>query len=61
MTQKELAKKLDVSVGTVMNWENNGTIPVPKIFPQLAKLFGISAEDVTHLFDQQPTESAASQ
>lgn len=56
MTQTAVAEKLSVDPSTVSRWEASETIPEPKHFPKLAKLFGMTAEEVVSLFD----ESAAS-
>jgi transcriptional regulator with XRE-family HTH domain len=51
LTQQQLGEKLGVTQGAVKKWENGLSLPSPKYFPMLAKLFRMSAEEVTHLFD----------
>lgn len=63
LTQQELADKLDLSQAAVKKWENGDAKPSPRFFPKLARIFKMTAEDVTHLFDKpapaEPANSAA--
>jgi transcriptional regulator with XRE-family HTH domain len=60
LTQQQLADRLGVSQSAVVNWERekNRDIPQAEHFPKLAKIFGISAEEVTHLFDEPAASTA---
>lgn len=45
-TQKDIAKKLNVTVPTVSNWERHGSSPLPKYVPMLAELLGVSSKEI---------------
>ncbi len=44
LTQKELAKKLNVSPQAVSKWETNTSLPDIALVVPLAKIFGISTD-----------------
>jgi len=45
-TQNQLASMLNVTYKAVSKWENGGGLPDTSIFPQLAKLFGVSSDEL---------------
>jgi transcriptional regulator with XRE-family HTH domain len=59
LTQKQLAKKVGVDQSTVSRWGKNECIPEPQHFPKLARIFRMTPEEVTHLFDPEHATSAA--
>lgn len=54
LTQQQLAKRLGVSQATVGYWERGEKVPSPMYFPKLARIFHMTPEEVTHLFDKEP-------
>lgn len=44
-SQEDLANKLDVSNGSVGNWESGPTIPRPVVLRKIAALFEVEVED----------------
>lgn len=58
LTQSQLAKRMGVSQAAIGNWEAGRDIPSPEFIPRLAKLFKMSAEEVTYIFDA-PQPAAA--
>ncbi len=46
-TQLELASRLGVTPVTIYNWERGRTEPRVSQFRQLARLFGVSMDDLT--------------
>lgn len=46
LTQDGLAEKLGVSAQAVSKWENDQTCPDITLLPQLAKLFGITVDEL---------------
>ena len=42
MTQADVAKKLEVAVSTIRNWENGSTFPKQPVIEKLCDLYGIS-------------------
>ena len=46
LTQEELAKHMDVSPQAVSKWENDQTCPDISALPKLAKLFGVSVDEL---------------
>lgn len=60
LTQQQLADKLGVTQRAVCKYENGQSMPAPRHFPKLAKIFRMTSEEVTHLFDGRPLESAQS-
>ncbi len=57
MTQEELAVNLGVSPQAVSKWENNLSCPDISLLPSIAKLFGISVDDLLGV--TAATENAA--
>ena len=49
MTQKALADKLFVSAQAVSRWENNEVEPSITTLTELAKIFGVSADEILGL------------
>lgn len=60
MTQQELGNQLGVDRSTVSRWESGDCIPEARHFPRLAEIFGMTPEEVTHLFDAAPAAPASS-
>lgn len=46
MTQRELAKKLGVTVSTVTKWENEGFIPRGSTLIKLSKIFNVTIDSI---------------
>ena len=46
MTQDQLAEKMGVSAQAVSKWENDQTCPDVTLLPQLAKLFGVTVDEL---------------
>ncbi len=46
MTQMELADKLNISFQAVSNWERGNSMPDISKLPELAKLFGVSIDEI---------------
>lgn len=44
MTQKQVAKRLDVSYQAISKWENNTNAPDIALLPEIAELFGVSID-----------------
>lgn len=53
-----LAKQLKISHVAVCKWDNGQSVPHPRFFPLLAKVFRMTPEEVTYLFDA-PQPAAA--
>lgn len=49
LTQKEAAKKLGVSNGTLCNWENGVSFPDTRYVDKLCDLYGLSYDDIIFL------------
>ena len=47
LTQKEAAEKLDVSIGTVQNWESGKTAPTVDKFIELCRLYNCPTSAVS--------------
>ena len=58
-TQRELAKKLNVSVSTVGMWESTSQIPTAKKLLEVAALFNVSVDTLLDASDITPEERAA--
>ena len=46
LTQEELAKHMDVSPQAVSKWENDQTCPDISALPKLARLFGVTVDEL---------------
>jgi DNA-binding XRE family transcriptional regulator len=61
-TQESLAEALHVDRATVIRWEAGRHLPVPYLWPKLAKLLGVTRERLQHLLvpevEPDPTPSA---
>lgn len=57
LSQRELAEQLDVHHSNIGFWERTGTAPRPNLLPQMAKLLGVSVEQI--IGEQTPTKKAA--
>ena len=49
MTQSEAARSLEVSIGTVANWEVGTTLPNASQIVAMAKLYGVSCDQLLGL------------
>lgn len=56
ITQKELAKQLQVSFQTVSKWENGVTLPDITYLPKLADIFGVSSDVLLGIQPLDPQE-----
>lgn len=50
LTQAEIEKKFNLPYSTVSKWEHRITQPRIKMLPELAKLLGVSIEEVVLCF-----------
>ena len=50
-SQVKLAKKLNIAKQTVSNWENDNIQPSIEMLMRIAKLFGVSTDDLLGLDD----------
>lgn len=48
LSKVEIAKRMDVSPGAISQWLNGSTVPNVKVGIKLAKLFGISCEELVY-------------
>ena len=55
-SQQDIAGKLDIDRNTYANWENGKTKPSVRCIPVLAKIFGVTIDE---LFEEE-TETAES-
>lgn len=46
MTQAEAARYMNVTVNTIVNWESNKTVPSVVEAKKLARIYGISIENI---------------
>lgn len=51
LTQKEVAEKLEVSNGTVCNWENGVSYPNAEQIEKICALYGLSYDSINFLPD----------
>ena len=51
LTQKEVAEKLEVSNGTVCNWENGVSYPNAEQIEKICALYGLSYDNINFLPD----------
>lgn len=49
LTQKEVAKKLNVSNKTVGSWENGASMPNGKYIEPICNLYGVSYDNIIFL------------
>lgn len=52
MTQAEAARYMNVTVNTIVNWESNKTVPSVVEAKRLARIYGISIENIFFPDDQ---------
>lgn len=52
MTQAEAARYMNVTVNTIVNWESNKTVPSVVEAKKLARIYGISIENIFFPDDQ---------
>ena len=55
MTQKEMASQLGVTAPAVNKWENGNSLPDIKLLAPIARLFGISTDELLS-YEQELTE-----
>ena len=58
MTQEQLADKLGTTYQSVSRWENGSTYPDMELLPILAKLFGVSVDELLGIPDEKKEEAA---
>ena len=46
LTQADVAKKLDISVGTIKNWEKGKTFPKQPMIEKLCEIYGVSYDNI---------------
>jgi transcriptional regulator with XRE-family HTH domain len=46
LTQAQVAERLGLSVSTVSNWERGEYPPRRRLFPELAKLYGVTPQEI---------------
>lgn len=49
-TQERLAEALHLDRSTIVRWETAGSQPRPYLWPKLAKLLGVTQQELTTLF-----------
>lgn len=54
MTQREAAKELGISKGTLASYEQGVTVPTVTMAKKIAKLYGLTVDDIIFL----PTDCA---
>ena len=60
MTQKNLADKLFVSAQAVSRWENNEVEPSVSTIIELAKIFGVSTDEIMGIENQKENSDDSS-
>ena len=56
MTQEQLAEQLGTSVQSVSRWESGGGYPDMELLPELARVFGVSVNELFESAEQNLTE-----
>ena len=46
LTQADVAKKLDVSISTIKNWEKGKTFPKPPHIVKLCELYNVTYDNI---------------
>jgi transcriptional regulator with XRE-family HTH domain len=46
LSRAAVAEKLDISIGTVKNWENGTTFPTQPKIEQLCEIYGVVYDDI---------------
>ena len=59
LTQRELADKLNVSDKAVSRWERDETLPDLSLIPELADIFGVTADEILRGERQNPETTAS--
>ena len=50
MTQRDIARRLDVSTGTVSKWLNR-YVPMPmRVVPEIAAMLGMKVQDIVNAY-----------
>lgn len=55
LTQRQLAKLLGVAPGTVANWETGHRTPSLAMARRIARIFGVSVDDIIFGCDEEGT------
>lgn len=50
LSQADLAARLDVTQGTISNWETGSFTPDPKLWRDIARAYGVGVETLTRFF-----------
>ena len=53
MTQEQLAEKLGISPQSVSKWENEISMPDIALLPEIAKVFGVSVDELFGLNENE--------
>lgn len=46
LTQKDFAKRMNISQSTICSWENNKSVPRVGALPKIAEVLGCSIQDL---------------
>ena len=46
LTQADVAKKLDISISTIKNWEKGKTFPKQPMIEKLCEIYGVSYDNI---------------
>jgi transcriptional regulator with XRE-family HTH domain len=57
LTQQEIAEKLNVAQGCVSHWENGYNRPTVKYWEPLAKILGVTVEEIRDCLPGHPPAS----
>lgn len=59
LSQRELARQLDVHYSNISFWEQTGTVPRGEVLPALAGILGVSVDDLLGVTKAKPPKRAA--
>lgn len=59
LSQRELSRQLDTHHSNVGFWERTGTAPRGSVLPKMARLLGVSVEDLLGVESDKPKRPAA--
>lgn len=58
LSQKDLARRVQVTPGAVSAWEAGEYMPKSRLFPKIAKILGVNAWELTQFIAPDPKASA---